>query len=63
MREADGAERERCQAMVAAANAADCESAIGFVVRRSPAVTAIREIVNAGGIGQVLHFNGRYWCD
>jgi predicted dehydrogenase len=51
------------EAMVTAANAADGESAIGFVFRRSPAITAIRDIVNAGGIGSALHFNGHYWCD
>jgi predicted dehydrogenase len=51
------------EAMVAAANAADSQSAIGFVFRRSPAITAVRDIVQAGGLGEVLHFNGRYWCD
>ena len=51
------------EAMVASANAADSESAIGFVFRRSPAITAIRDIVQTGGLGEVLHFNGRYWCD
>ena len=51
------------EAMVAAAHAADRETAIGFVFRRSPAITAIRDIVHAGGVGKVLHFNGRYWCD
>jgi predicted dehydrogenase len=51
------------EAMIAAAKAADRETAIGFVFRRSPAITAIRNIVHAGGVGKILHFNGRYWCD
>jgi predicted dehydrogenase len=54
---------EDAEAMVAAAQAAGREAAIGFVFRRSPAIVAIRDQVRAGVIGSPVHFNGRYWCD
>jgi predicted dehydrogenase len=54
---------EDAEAMVQAAAATDRVAACGFSYRRSPAVSAIREQINNGGIGEVLHFNGRYWCD
>jgi predicted dehydrogenase len=31
--------------------------------RRSPAVSAIGEQIKAGALGEIVHFNGRYWCD
>ena len=52
------------EAMVAAAAAhPDLVAAVGFTFRRSPAITAIREQVQNGHLGQVRHFNGHYWCD
>jgi predicted dehydrogenase len=54
---------EDAEAMVAAARASGRETSIGFVFRRSPAVSAIRDQVRAGTIGSPVHFNGRYWCD
>jgi predicted dehydrogenase len=51
------------EAMVAAAKAAQREAAVGFTFRRSPAITAIREQLDRGGIGRPVHFNGHYWCD
>jgi len=51
------------EAMVGAARAAGREASIGFVFRRSPAIAAIRDQVQAGVIGSPVHFNGRYWCD
>jgi predicted dehydrogenase len=54
---------EDAEAMVAAARAAGREASIGFVFRRSPAISAIRDQVQAGVIGSPVHFNGRYWCD
>jgi predicted dehydrogenase len=52
---------EDAKAMVAAAEAADTVSGVGFSFRRTPAVNAIREQLDA--IGPVRHFNGHYWCD
>jgi predicted dehydrogenase len=49
------------KAMVAAAEAADTVSGVGFSFRRTPAINAIREQLDA--IGPVRHFNGHYWCD
>jgi predicted dehydrogenase len=54
------------EAMVAAAEAASTETALGFTFRRSPPVSAIRDLVGDSGetgIGETLHFNGHYWCD
>jgi predicted dehydrogenase len=51
------------EAMVAAAQAAGRETSIGFVFRRSPAISAIRDQVQSGVIGSPVHFNGHYWCD
>ena len=52
---------EDAKAMVAAAEAADTVSGVGFSFRRTPAINAIRE--QLGAIGPVRHFNGHYWCD
>jgi predicted dehydrogenase len=51
------------QAMVAAAEKSGRVASCGFSYRRSPAVAAIAELIRAGALGQLLHFNGRYWCD
>lgn len=54
---------EDARAMVAAAEAhPELVSGVGFVYRRQPAVAAIRDLV-ADELGEVSHFNGRYWCD
>jgi predicted dehydrogenase len=54
---------EDAEAMVAAAQASGRETGVGFVFRRSPAITAVRDQVASGAIGRPLHFNGHYWCD
>jgi predicted dehydrogenase len=54
---------EDAEAMVVAADASDRETGIGFVFRRSPAITAVRDRIASGAIGRPLHFNGHYWCD
>jgi predicted dehydrogenase len=54
---------EDAEAMVAAADASGTQTGIGFVFRRSPAVNAVRDQIQGGGIGRPLHFNGHYWCD
>src|SRR4051794_12043628 len=52
------------RAMVAAAERApDLVAATGFSYRRAPAIAAIAEQIRNGRLGQVLSFNGRYWCD
>jgi predicted dehydrogenase len=54
---------EEGAAMVEAAKAAGRQAAVGFTFRRSPAIAAVRDQVQGGGIGRPLHFNGHYWCD
>jgi predicted dehydrogenase len=51
------------EAMVSAAGKATSEAAVGFTFRRSPAISAVRGLVNGGSIGAPVHFNGHYWCD
>ncbi|WP_076261372.1 Gfo/Idh/MocA family protein [Intrasporangium flavum] len=54
---------EDAQAMVAAAQAhPDQVTGVGFVYRRQPAVAAIRDLLR-DELGEISHFNGRYWCD
>jgi predicted dehydrogenase len=54
---------EDAEAMLAAAEARpDLAAGTGFVYRRQPAVAAIQRLL-AEELGQVSHFNGRYWCD
>ena len=49
--------------MVAAAERSDRVTAVGYTYRRSPAVEQIRRELAAGTIGELVHFNGHYWCD
>ncbi|GAA3705601.1 Gfo/Idh/MocA family protein [Gordonia hankookensis] len=52
------------EAMVEASAAAkDSVAAVGYTYRRSPAVEQIRRELTAGTIGDLVHFNGHYWCD
>jgi predicted dehydrogenase len=52
------------EAMVAAAQAAPhLRTGVGFTFRRSPAIAAVRELLDGGAMGRPLHFDGRYWCD
>ncbi|HWO50600.1 MAG TPA: Gfo/Idh/MocA family oxidoreductase, partial [Ornithinibacter sp.] len=51
------------QAMADAAAAhPDLVTGTAFVYRRQPAVATIRDLVR-DELGEVSHFNGRYWCD
>lgn len=36
---------------------------IGLTYRRQPGVASIRDWIQDGTLGRVLHFSGRYWCD
>jgi len=52
------------EAMLAAAAAAPhLQTGVGFTFRRSPAIAAVKERVDSGELGRILHFNGHYWCD
>ncbi|SBN64488.1 Predicted dehydrogenase [Curtobacterium sp. 9128] len=57
---------EDARAMADAARAAEAEGTIarvGFTYRRAPGVAAIRELIEDGTLGKVLHLSGRYWTD
>ncbi len=54
---------EDAESMVKAADASGLVAACGFSYRRSPAVSAIGEQITTGALGEIQHFNGRYWCD
>lgn len=54
------------EAMIAAASAAaetGTIARIGLTYRRSPAVAHIRNLIQSGELGKVLHFSGHYWTD
>ncbi len=51
------------EAMAKAAAESGRVAACGFSYRRSPAASAIGEQITNGSLGEILHFNGRYWCD
>lgn len=50
-------------AMVAAERTAEVVTSVGYTFRRSPAITAIRDHVRAGELGEMTVFNGRYLTD
>jgi predicted dehydrogenase len=51
------------QAMTAAAEKSGLVAAVGYTYRRSPAISAVGQLVAAGEIGDVIQFSGRYWED
>lgn len=51
------------RAMADAARNADTVVRIGFTYRRAPGVAAIRDLIQSGTLGRVLHVSGRYWTD
>jgi predicted dehydrogenase len=51
------------RAMVAAEEATDVVTAVGYTFRRAPAIAAISEHVRHGELGELTLFHGRYWCD
>jgi predicted dehydrogenase len=51
------------QAMTAAAEASGLVTGVGYTYRRSPAVSAIGQLVAGGDLGEIIHFSGRYWED
>ncbi|WP_181781006.1 Gfo/Idh/MocA family protein [Pseudonocardia pini] len=51
------------RAMVELERSAETVTAVGYTYRRNPAVAAIRQDAQAGEIGDLTLFSGRYWCD
>jgi len=54
---------EDARAMADAARGAASVAKIGYTFRRTPGIAYIRELIQSGDLGKVLHFSGRYWCD
>lgn len=36
---------------------------VGFGYRRHPSIAQIARLASDGALGDILHFDGRYWCD
>lgn len=54
------------RAMAQAAEEAEAHGVlgrIGFTFHRTPGLAAIRNLIQDGTLGKVLHFSGRYWTD
>lgn len=51
------------RAMAVAARDAASIARLGFVYRRAPGLTAIRDLIADGTLGEVLHVSARYWTD
>ncbi|PPG04213.1 dehydrogenase [Pseudoclavibacter sp. RFBI5] len=54
---------EDAHAMADAAERADSIARVGFTYRRSPGIAYIRQLIQDGTLGKLLHFSGRYWTD
>ncbi|WP_111467227.1 Gfo/Idh/MocA family protein [Microbacterium suaedae] len=54
---------EDAEAMAEAARSASSIARIGLTYRRAPGIAFVRELVQSGRLGDVLHFSGRYWAD
>lgn len=54
---------EDAEAMVEAERGANVVTSVGYTFRRSPAITAIRDHVRDGELGDMTLFNGRYLAD
>lgn len=54
---------EDARSMATAADAAEGLGRIGFTNLRAPALAAIRQLIESGRLGRVLHLSARYWTD
>ncbi|MDU0349523.1 Gfo/Idh/MocA family oxidoreductase [Actinomyces sp. MRS3W] len=54
---------ENAKAMAEAEKAAGTVTSVGFTYRRNAAVAEIAKLVKEGHLGEINHFEGRYWCD
>ncbi len=54
---------ESAREMARLANEASSIARIGLTFRRQPGIAAIKNWIEDGTLGKVLHFSGRYWCD
>lgn len=54
---------ESAKAMAEAEKSAGVVTAVGFTYRRNAAVAELAKLVATGHLGEINHFDGRYWCD
>ncbi|VEG74479.1 Gfo/Idh/MocA family protein [Actinomyces slackii] len=54
---------ESARAMAEAEKQAGVVTATGFTFRRNASVAKLAELVSTGHLGEVNHFDARYWCD
>ena len=54
---------ENARAMAETEKEAGVVTAVGFTYRRNAAVAKLAELVASGHLGEINHFDGRYWCD
>ena len=54
---------EDAQSMLRAAQAAGVKTMLGYNYMKSPALLAIKELIDGGTIGEIVHFNGVYQED
>ncbi|MDF1488053.1 Gfo/Idh/MocA family protein [Tessaracoccus caeni] len=54
---------ESAREMARLAREASTIARIGLTYRRQPGLAAIKNWIEDGTLGRVLHFSGRYWCD
>lgn len=54
---------ESAKSMAQAEKEAGVVTAVGFTFRRNAAVAELAKLVAQGRLGEVNHFDGRYWCD
>lgn len=54
---------ENARAMAEAERNAGVVTSVGFTYRRNAAVAEIAKLVAEGHLGEINHFEGRYWCD
>lgn len=54
---------ESAREMARLAKEASSIARIGLTFRRQPGIAAIKNWIEDGTLGKVLHFSGRYWCD
>lgn len=54
---------ESAREMARLAREASSLARIGLTFRRQPGIAAIKDWIEDGTLGKVLHYSGRYWCD
>ena len=51
------------RAMIDAVERAGVIARVGFTFRRAPGISALRDQIASGRLGQPVHFSGHYWTD